>query len=236
MTWRDAVIEAIHRFSTRYRTREITRQELIDEELGQIIQDTNSEGDTPSQTLSRILQELRDEGTLAFVGHGVYLLLDTPFNIEEVDLSENAIDLAIEQNKLQIGIIPTGDSIALARQRRGQARIRELTLKNYDYQCALCDIEDPQLLIASHISKWADDPEGRGDLSNIICLCKFHDALFEFGYFSLSDDFQILKEVNNGSQTVKLFLDLTEQFRLPQKYLPASKYLQKHRDRTGFKN
>ncbi|MCG3208397.1 MAG: hypothetical protein FOGNACKC_02001 [Anaerolineae bacterium] len=234
MIWRDAVLEALHRFSIRHNTREVTRQELIDEELDQIVHDTNSHGATPSQTLSRILQELRTEDVLHFVSDGVYLLLDMPINIEEVDLSDKAIDLAIEQRKLQLGVVPAGDGQALTRQRRGQARIRELTLQNYNYQCALCDINNPQFLIASHISRWTDDIEGRGDLSNVICFCKFHDSLFELGYFALSDKYQILKKNNCESQLINLILNLTEQFRLPEKYLPASKYLHRHRERTGF--
>lgn len=234
MTWRDAVIEALHRFSIRHGTREVTRQELIDEELDRIVYDTNSQGATPSQTLSRVLQELRTEGILYFVSDGVYMLLDTPINIEEVDLSINAIDLAIEQRKLQIGVVPASDSQALMRQRRGQARIRELTLQNYNYQCALCDINNPQLLIASHISRWTDDIEGRGNLSNVICFCKFHDALFELGYFVLSDDYQVLKKSDYGSQMINLVLSLTEQFRLPARHLPAPEYLQRHRKRTEF--
>ena len=235
MKWRDAVIAALHRYSTRHSTREITRQELIDEEIDRIVQDTNSKGVTPTQTLSRILQELRADEILHFVGDGVYLLLDTPINIEEVDLTDKAIDLAIEQKKLQLGVVPASDNLALTRQRRGQARIRELILQNYDCQCAFCDIDFPQILIASHISRWADDLKGRGDLSNVICLCRFHDTLFEFGYFSLSDDYQILKKQDTQSQTIGLLLDSTEEFRLPHKHLPASEYLQKHRARTGFK-
>jgi hypothetical protein len=234
MIWRDAVIKALHRYSVRHETREITRQELIVEEIDQIVKDTNSSGATPTQTLSRVLQELRTEDILHFVGDGVYLLLDTPINIEEVDLTDKAIDLAIEHKKLQLGIVPASDDLALTRQRRGQARIRELILRNYEYQCALCDLNVPQILIASHISRWADDLKGRGDLSNVICMCRFHDTLFEFGYFSLSDDYQILKKQNTPSQTISLLLDLTEEFRLPHKHLPASEYLQKHRTRTGF--
>lgn len=44
-----------------------TRQRLITEELESIIQDTNSKGRTLDQTLSRVLQDLRDEGFLTFM-------------------------------------------------------------------------------------------------------------------------------------------------------------------------
>jgi predicted restriction endonuclease len=30
-------------------------------------------------------------------------------------------------------------------------------------------------------------------LSNVICLCRFHDALFEQGYWSLANDLSVTK-------------------------------------------
>jgi putative restriction endonuclease len=48
------------------------RQTLIDAEGPRILGDTGSGGATPWQTLSRVLQELRDEGLLEFVGGGTY--------------------------------------------------------------------------------------------------------------------------------------------------------------------
>jgi hypothetical protein len=236
MIWRDAVLEALHRFSTRHNTRKITRQQLIEEELDMIINTTNSEGATPSQTLSRVLQELRDENLLYFDSNGVYILLDTPINIEAEDLTDDTIDFVIQQKKLQIGIVPTDNQLAMTRQRKGQTRIRSLTLQNYGAQCALCDIAEVQLLVASHISRWADDLEGRGDLSNVICFCRFHDILFEYGYLSLTDDFQLLKKTNPPSQTINYLLNLSEKFRLPSNFFPSSYFLHKHRLRNAFDN
>ena len=48
------------------------RQAFMDSELPQIVLDAGSTGATPWQTLSRVLQELRDEGLLEFVGPGTY--------------------------------------------------------------------------------------------------------------------------------------------------------------------
>ena len=234
MIWRDAVIEALHRFSDRHYTRRITRQQLIDEELERIVRATDSEGVTPSQTLSRVLQELRNDNILYFASDGVYVLLDDPIRLEEEDLTVDTLDFAIQQKKLTIGNVPADDQLALTRQRRGQNRIRTLTLQNYGARCALCDIAEAQLLVASHISRWADDPEGRGDLTNVICFCRFHDVLFEYGYMSLTDDYKLLKKSNPPSQTIKYLLDMSERFRLPGDYCPSSQYLNKHRLRNAF--
>jgi putative restriction endonuclease len=48
------------------------RQTLIDAEGSRILNETGSGGATPWQTLSRVLQELRDGGLLEFVGPGTY--------------------------------------------------------------------------------------------------------------------------------------------------------------------
>lgn len=234
MTWKDATLNALRRFSNRNSTRRINRQQLIDEELDQIVKDSKAVGVTPSQTLSRVLQELRNEGLLYFLGDGSYLLADTLISVEIEDLPIEAIDYAIKSNKLAIGILPANDEQVVARRRIGQDRIRILTLENYGYQCAFCDVNEPGMLIAGHISRWADDAEGRGNLSNTLCLCKFHDVLFENGYFSLSEDYKILKKGGIMSRTISLILDLTENFRHPAAYPPTNEFLSKHRVRTGF--
>ncbi len=235
MIWKDAVLNALRRFSIRHSTQVVDRQQLLDEELEQIIKDVASTGATPAQTLSRVIQELRDEGVLYFMDYsGSYLLADSVIQVETQDLPDDALDFAIRQNKLRVGIVPAESQCAVVRQRVGQDRIRKAVLENYGYQCAFCDIRDAQMLVASHISRWADDPDGRGDLTNIIGMCRFHDALFENGYFSLADDFSILKKQRIQGEMIGLLLDKTCTFTRPHFYAPSALFLQKHRARTGF--
>jgi len=232
--WRDAVIAALHRYSARHETKTITRQGLIAEELAQITSDTSSEGQTPEQTLSRILQELQDEKILYFSSRGTYVLLDRPVEVEEDDLPDDAIDFALETKKLQLGNVETSDPEGSTRLRRGQARIRELTLRYYDFRCGFCDVSDRALLKAAHVSRWADDPPARGDLCNVVCMCSFHDVLFEHGYFALADDYRILKRQIVASVTIRRILDITETLRADTAYPPSPVFLRKHRIRTGF--
>jgi len=234
--WRDSVLNAIHRITKRKGRAIFTRQEIIQEEIDNIKKDTKTYGATPDQTLSRILQDLRDEGLINFYDdRGTYILLDAPINIESEDLKESVLDYALKKDKIKFGDISTDNKEAIGRYRKGQARLRKLTLENYNHKCAFCDVTDDNLLVASHISRWADDPDGRGDLSNIICLCKFHDALFEAGYISLSDELKILKKSDNASRTVAINLDIVKEFRVPSDFKPDPKYLQKHRHRTNHK-
>jgi hypothetical protein len=232
--WQGAVLAALHRFSARHQTRLIPRSRLIAEELPAITAQVESEGATPKYTLSRILQELRRMGVLNHVERGVDLLLDSPITAEAEDYPDTALDIAIEREALRIGDVPTGDTTILTRRRRGQSRLRLHTLANYGNRCALCDVIDGDLLIASHIVRWADDPDTRGRLSNILCFCRMHDALFEFGYISIADDLGVLKKPAITSKVVGYLQCTADRVRPPHAHRPATEYLRRHRQRTGF--
>jgi hypothetical protein len=67
MTWREAVEAAVRRFAARSTTGEFSRQDLLDAERAQIMSDCGGGGETPDQTISRVLQEMRDDGVISFV-------------------------------------------------------------------------------------------------------------------------------------------------------------------------
>lgn len=159
--------------------------------------------------------------------------LGPPINVEAEDLTDQEIDEAIGANALRIGLVDTGTESRLIRQRRGQQRLRDLALLNYSTMCAVCDVTDRALLVTSHIVGWAELPEARGVLSNVICLCTFHDALFERGYWSLSDNLVILRRSESASRTVSLLLG-EARFRPPHRHTPHRLFLRWHRLRSHF--
>jgi hypothetical protein len=234
MQWRDAVLASLHSYCARHTTRVIERQQFISEELPVITEATDSHGLTPNQTLSRILQELRDYGLVQFLERGYYLLLDASIDVESEDLTDEALDLALQANRLKLGKIETDNQVCLARRRKGQNRLRKLVTELYGLRCATCDITDLELLIASHIVAWAEAPEHRGDLTNVICLCRIHDALFERGYWSLDDDLGLLKRPTPQSCLIQLILDRMEPFNLPAAFRPEPEFLRVHRVRSGL--
>src|SRR5262249_44380751 len=135
------------------------------------------------------------------------------------------------------GIVPTNTHQAQNRQRRGQNRIHQLTLQNYENCCAVCDVRaDSRLLVASHIARWADDPEGRGDLSNVICLCRIHDGLFEAGYWSLTDGLELLMKESVPSKTIRQLLNAMIPFRRPLAHSPEPRFVKQHRERTDLES
>jgi hypothetical protein len=228
------VLAGLKRFSSRHQTRLIPRSQLIAEELSAIAAQVESKGATPKYTLSRVLQEFRRMDLLHHVERGVDLLLDSPISAEAEDYPDIALDIAIEREEFRIGDVPTGDAVILSRRRRGQARLRQHALKNYANQCALCDVTHLDLLVASHIARWGDDPEARGRLSNVLCLCRMHDALFEVGYISVADDLGVLIKPGTTSAVVRYLQRTADRVRTPHAHYPAAVYLRQHRQRTGF--
>jgi|GEM_PF-186348 len=75
MTWQESAAKAVQRLVSRTGNPLFTRRQLIDSEIKQIIAETASAGETPDQTLSRVLQELRDQEVIKFEASGVYRLL-----------------------------------------------------------------------------------------------------------------------------------------------------------------
>jgi putative restriction endonuclease len=86
--WSKAVEIAIRRLVTRHGDIEFSRQQLIGEELDRIVRETGSRGATPAMTLSRELQQLRDQGQIEFLTSGHYRLLETPLVLPAVTSSK----------------------------------------------------------------------------------------------------------------------------------------------------
>jgi len=229
------VLDAIQRLSKGSKPAVVTRKELIAQELPTIVMETQSAGGTPHQTLSRELQQLRDEGLVEFFGRGRYRLTKPIVNLETFVGTQRELDSAIKEGRLRIGKIETGTELALQRRRRGQERLRILALDNYRKKCAVCDFEDAAILWTSHIVPWAESEDGRGDLTNVLILCRPHDSLFEFGYWSLDDELTVLRHPQKVKPwVVQALLPDTISFCRPRSYAPACGYLRFHRTRHGF--
>ena len=235
ITWKAAVVSALQRYSRRHRSLQIERGELLAEELPAMIAETTSAGRTPAQTVSRELQELRDEGKLFFSAAGVYVINGAAIDAVSEDFPEDVLEHAALAGTLMLGDVAAFDAIGQTRTRRGMAALRRTTLHNYGGRCALCDIADAPLLVTSHIARWADRPDARGQLANVICLCRMHDPLFELGYFVLSDDLDVVWRPTIVSAAIRTWADrCTGSFRPPLQQLPAATYLQEHRSRVGL--
>ena len=158
MSWHQAVKTALERYVKLNATVQIERHRFVEQQLANIVADTESAGITPAQTISRVLQELRDDGYLYFSDAGLYTLNQIPIEAASEDLPDDVLSNAIDAGRLQLSDVATDAYFAMARVRRGVQMLRKQTLLNYRYTCALCDVSDPNLLVASHIARWADHP------------------------------------------------------------------------------
>lgn len=234
LNWRLAVVEALDRYTLRHTTVQIDRALFLEEEQVNIVNSTKSLGKTPGQTISRVLQELRDDGVLFFSSSGRYSLCNRTLDVLSEELPDDVLDDAIVKGNLLLNDIQVYDINAQVRIRQGVRALRRATLSNYGTTCALCDIRDRPLLVTSHIARWADQPEARGLLGNTICFCSFHDRLFEHGFFSFDDELKVIRQPNIASKCINEWLNnCTFQFRLPS-IEPSRIYLKAHRKRSGL--
>lgn len=80
---------------------------------------------TPSQTLSRVLQELRDEGFLFFSKSGLYTLNQVPISAASEDFPDDVLENAVENGLLELSDVETSNDVAVGRVRRGMGALRK---------------------------------------------------------------------------------------------------------------
>ena len=78
--------------------------------------------------------------------------------------------------------------IATVEQRSAQQQYRRDALKLWDNRCAVLGIEQPKILVASHIKPWrvSEDYE-RIDPKNSLILSPVYDKLFDLGMITFND-------------------------------------------------
>lgn len=186
--------------------------------------------------------KLIDARTEKSNGRFVFKFILNPVHIDTI--SEKEIDEEIKRNNDHfVKEILVSEEKRMVSTRKGQNSLRKYILINYSSRCAMCEINDPQLLIASHIIPWSEDKSRRGILENVICLCVLHDSLFEKGIITIKEDYQIQfsKEFlgrTKYSVTYNTFKGITsETLRLPDTLpYPAKELLISHRNKfiTNF--
>ncbi len=78
----------------------------------------------------------------------------------------------------------------IVKSRVGQGKWRNRLIKEQS-ECVLCKIQNPKLLIASHIKPWRHCDSRTNehlDLDNGLMLCSIHDKLFDQGFITFNED------------------------------------------------
>jgi putative restriction endonuclease len=98
---------------------------------------------------------------------------------------------------LPLPVVPTGPTEAIreTRVRLVQGFFRETVLLSYQSRCAVCEISERRLLIASHIIPWQADEKRRADPRNGLTLCALHDRAFDQGLIGVDESLCVIVSV-----------------------------------------
>lgn len=132
------------------------------------------------------------------------------------------------------GDFSVDDQLSTQRRRRYQADLRDLVLEDYGGQCALCDVDLPDLLVASHIKPWSEDKANRLNPRNVIALCALHDRAFDRGLIVVREDGVVLLTplaAESHEQTRQALMG-QGRLRRPRKFFPDPSFLSWHRERN----
>ena len=80
---------------------------------------------------------------------------------------------------------------AVVRVRVNQAFFRKRILSAYEFRCCVSGITNRELLVASHIVPWSQDPANRLNARNGLCLNALHDRAFDRGLMWIDDELNV---------------------------------------------
>ena len=85
------------------------------------------------------------------------------------------------------------ERLELVKSRIGQGLFRTRVLSRYSNHCLITGIDNPRLLVASHIKPWASATnEERLNPNNGLCLSPTYDRLFDIGLITFKDSGEII--------------------------------------------
>ena len=122
--------------------------------------------------------------------------------------------------------------IRAVKTRVNQSVFRQMILKTYANQCAISQINVPDLLIAGHIIPWADNEAERLNPENGICLSNLYDRAYERGLICIGTDYKILISKRLKEEAQKDFYQQyfgrfeNKLISLPKSYHPKKEFLE----------
>lgn len=162
---------------------------------------------------------------------------------------ENWDELAFESEKLlaryQNQNLETSDELEIKdgkeRERKVKTRVnqnffRTMMLTSYNSCCCITNIHNPDLLIAAHIMRWAENKANRLNPKNGLLLNALHDKAFEHGHIAIDEEYkihvskEILESDNEGYKRFFAPYHL-KSIQEPERFLPDRGFLISH-----FKN
>lgn len=165
------------------------------------------------------------------------------FSVDDMQAETSQSDVA-EVAKFtaaaSIGNYSVDDVHVTAKTRGSAQRVFSNAVKgNYNFRCALTDIQTPHFLVASHIVPWSQDSSIRLDPANGICFSLLVDRAFEYGFILLEDDLTVRVDFNRIGQDLELANYLRNydgvRIRAPARFAPKAEYLARRREFVAVK-
>ena len=172
--WRDAVRRELDRFRRDTDSAFVSRQELLDQAVAHFERQF-PDARTPGQTMSRVLQELRDRDEVTFVDDGLYEIKRLSYEHGEPDFDTGSDDTLYHADEY--------DTVVGARSL--PTSFRRAMLERYGRTCPVSGIDHPSLLDVAHVLPWSDYPDHRTNPQNVIVLDRTHHAAFDRDLFTI---------------------------------------------------
>jgi len=133
------------------------------------------------------------------------------------------------------------DKQMVTKVRVNQHLFRATILAGYRFECAVCRLPIPGLLVAAHIVPWSVDRSQRMNPRNGVCLCSLHDRAFDTGVLIIDADFRISIHANisqtysKNSSVARFLFDYSgETIHLPDRWHPEPDLLRRHIELQGI--
>lgn len=105
---------------------------------------------------------------------------------------KNFIDVKKIEKQLNELNLNGDDKVSLVKVRVNQGIFRTKLLERYK-KCCLCQVQNKELLVASHIKPWSEcEASEKLDVNNGFLMCPNHDKLFDQGWISFDNTGRII--------------------------------------------
>lgn len=219
--WREVTRRELHRYRAETGVDVVERQDLL-EQSRPILEREFPDAGTPGQTLSRVLQELRDRDELEFLDRdGTYRILDLDYEANGAttdDESGHQYEARTYETTVQARSIPVA--------------FREAVLEWYGSRCPVSGVDHRGLLDVAHVLPWSEHPDRRSDPENVVVLDKTHHEAFDRGLFTFDDKYRlrVSPEFATGSDVLERTLlgRSGERVQFPDTRRPSSDFIREH--------
>ena len=178
-TWREAVLDIVKDLSSNY----FTLDDMYS--YKNALKLLFPKNENIELKIRQQLQFLRNDGFVEFVDNrGVYR------RILEINKEYDTLDKIkkqVEKRNFRVE-----DTWSKGKRRVGTNWFRTLVLRNFEYECCICQLDLQSLLEASHIRPWREDIDNRLNPSNGLSFCRNHHAAFDAKLFQIKKDRSII--------------------------------------------